>query len=87
VQAHEQIGNTFVAYALGNFVFDQPWSIETQEGAMLEATFTGTRLTSTRYIPIRIHDEFQPQLASPDESQQILDRIETASAAIASPLP
>ena len=80
VQAHEQIGNTFVAYALGNFVFDQDWSLETQQGAVLEATFTGTRLTSTRYTPIHIYDVYQPRLADPAEAQQILDRIETASA-------
>ncbi len=79
-QAHEQIGSTFVAYALGNFVFDQDWSLETQQGAVLEATFTGTRLTSTRYTPIHIYDEYQPRLAEPPEAQQILDRIETASA-------
>ncbi len=79
VQAHERIGNTFVAYALGNFVFDQDWSVETQQGALLEATFTGTRLAATRYIPIRIHDYYQPQLATPPEAQRILDRIEYAS--------
>ncbi|TAK57130.1 MAG: CapA family protein [Dehalococcoidia bacterium] len=82
VQAHERIGGTFVAYALGNFVFDQDWSVETQQGALLEATFTGTRLTSMRYIAIRIHDDYQPQLAAPPEAQQILDRIEAASAAL-----
>lgn len=79
VQAHEQIGTTFVAYALGNFLFDQSWSVETQEGALLEATFTGTRLTSTRYVPVRIHDDYQPQAAPPDEAQIILGRIEDAS--------
>ena len=63
VQAHEQIGSTFVAYALGNFVFDQDWSLETQQGAVLEATFTGTRLTSTRYTAIHIYDEYQPRVA------------------------
>jgi poly-gamma-glutamate capsule biosynthesis protein CapA/YwtB (metallophosphatase superfamily) len=82
VEAHEQIGNTFVAYALGNFVFDQSWSLETQQGAVLQVTFTGTRLTSTKYIPIHIYDQYQPRLADPAESQQILDRIETASAAL-----
>ena len=82
VQAHEQIGGTFVAYALGNFVFDQDWSLETQQGAMLEATFAGTKLTATRYVPIHIHDQYQPRLAEPDEASQILDRIETASAAL-----
>jgi poly-gamma-glutamate synthesis protein (capsule biosynthesis protein) len=79
VAAHEQVGDVFVAYALGNFVFDQDWSIETQQGAMLEVTFTGTRLTSTRYIPIHIHDEYQPRLADPAEATAILDRIEAAS--------
>ncbi len=82
VQAHEQIGGTFVAYALGNFVFDQSWSLETQQGAMLRVTFKGTRLTSTQYVPIHIYDQYQPRLADPAESQQILGRIETASAAL-----
>lgn len=83
VQAHEQIGGTFVAYALGNFVFDQDWSLETQQGAMLEITFTGTRVTATKYTPVHIYDEYQPRPAEGDEAAQILDRIETASAALA----
>ena len=80
VQAHEKIGNMFVAYALGNFVFDQDWSLETQQGAMLEVTFTGTRLTSTQYTAIHIYEQYQPRFADPVEGQQILERIETASA-------
>ncbi len=83
VQAHEQIDETFVAYALGNFVFDQDWSVETQQGAMLEVTFTGTRVTATRYLPVRIHDEHQPRPAPPDEAAAILRRIEDASAGLA----
>jgi poly-gamma-glutamate synthesis protein (capsule biosynthesis protein) len=79
LQAHERIGNTFVAYALGNFVFDQSWSLETQQGALLEVTFTGARLTATRYTPVHIYDQYQPRLAPPEEAQQILDRIEQAS--------
>jgi poly-gamma-glutamate synthesis protein (capsule biosynthesis protein) len=82
VQAHEQIGATFVAYALGNFVFDQDWSLETQQGAMLTVTFTGTEVTGTAYTPIRIYDAFQPRLAPPDEAASILARIEAASAAL-----
>lgn len=82
VQAHEQIGETFIAYALGNFVFDQDWSLETQQGAMLTVAFRGARLTSTSYTPIHIYDQFQPRLAPPDEAAQILERIEAASAAL-----
>ena len=85
VQAHEKIGGMFVAYGLGNFVFDQDWSLETQQGALLEATFTGTRLTSTHYTAIHIYDQYQPRLADPPEAQQILDRIETASTKLIAP--
>jgi len=81
-QAHEQIGRTFVAYALGNFVFDQDWSLETQQGVLLDVTFAGTRITATRYTPVHIYEQYQPRLAAPAEAQQILDRIETASAAL-----
>jgi poly-gamma-glutamate synthesis protein (capsule biosynthesis protein) len=42
VQAHEKIGGMFVAYALGNFVFDQDWSLETA-GRPARAAFTGSR--------------------------------------------
>ena len=82
VQAHEQLGDVFVAYALGNFVFDQDWSLATQQGAMLELTFTGRRLTGFRYIPVHVWDEYQPRVADPDEAAQILDRIEAASHAL-----
>jgi poly-gamma-glutamate synthesis protein (capsule biosynthesis protein) len=82
VQAHEQVGGTFVAYALGNFVFDQDWSPETQQGAMLEVTFRGARLTGWRYLPVHIYEQYQPRLAEPAEAAEILRRIEDASAAL-----
>jgi len=82
VQAHERIGGTFIAYALGNFVFDQDWSLETQQGALLDVTFSGTRLTATRYLPVHIYGQYQPRLADPAEAVQILERVEFASAAL-----
>ncbi len=85
VQAHEQIGRTFVAYSLGNFVFDQDWSLETQQGALLDVTFSGTKVTGTRYIAVHIDEQYQPRLAPPDEAASILGRVERASAALAEP--
>ena len=87
VQAHEMVGKMFVAYALGNFVFDQDWSVETQQGAMLEVTFTGTRMTGYRYTPIHIYDRFQPRLTNPAEAYQIMQRIEGASARLVADPP
>jgi poly-gamma-glutamate synthesis protein (capsule biosynthesis protein) len=82
VQAAETIGATFVAYALGNFVFDQDWSLETQQGVMFEAAFHGAELKGIDYHPVHIWDEHQPRFADPQEAQQILDRIWGASAAL-----
>lgn len=85
VQAHEQIGRTFVAYALGNFVFDQDWSLETDQGALVEVTFTGRRMTSYAYTPVHIDGQYQPRLADAAEAAQIMGRIEDASAALVAP--
>jgi poly-gamma-glutamate synthesis protein (capsule biosynthesis protein) len=82
VEAAEVIDDAFVAYALGNFVFDQDWSVETQQGVVLEAAFHGAQLKGIEYYPIRILDEHQPVFAGPEEARQILDRIWTASAAL-----
>jgi poly-gamma-glutamate capsule biosynthesis protein CapA/YwtB (metallophosphatase superfamily) len=82
VQAAETMDDVFIAYALGNFVFDQDWSVQTQQGVVLEAAFFGEQLKGVRYYPVSIVDMHQPVFAGPDESAQILDRIWTASAAL-----
>jgi poly-gamma-glutamate synthesis protein (capsule biosynthesis protein) len=80
VQATEFAAGTFVAYALGNFVFDQDWSVPTQEGVIMEAVFHGRRLAGVRFLPIKIEDQHQPRLLSPDEGRHILQRIYDATA-------
>jgi len=82
VQAVDVIGETYVAYALGNFVFDQDWSIPTQQGVVLEAAFHGAELKGVRLHPIRINDQYQPVSADPAEASEILGRIWAASAAL-----
>ena len=82
VQANEVIDGVFVAYALGNFVFDQDWSVETQQGVVLEVAFHGTQAKGVRYHPIRIVDQHQPVFADEAEAGDILQRIWDASAAL-----
>ena len=82
VEAAEPIGSAFVAYALGNYIFDQDWSLETQQGVLLEAAFHGAQLKGVRFYPVHIWDEHQPAFADPVEAQQIMDRIWAASAAL-----
>jgi poly-gamma-glutamate capsule biosynthesis protein CapA/YwtB (metallophosphatase superfamily) len=80
VQAVQATHSTFVTYALGNFVFDQDWSLETQQGAVLEAAFHGAQLKGVEIYPVHIFDQNQPAFAGPDEARQVLDRIWEASA-------
>jgi poly-gamma-glutamate synthesis protein (capsule biosynthesis protein) len=80
VQAVEEFPNGVVAYALGNFVFDQPWSTKTSQGVLFEATFRGSTLESWRLLPITIDKKtFQPSWADSDDSAKILGHIEEAS--------
>jgi poly-gamma-glutamate synthesis protein (capsule biosynthesis protein) len=79
VQAVEFLNGGFVSYALGNFVFDQDWSLETQQGVVLEAVFHGARLVSVRFLPVHIYDQHQPRWAEPLEGESILRRMEEAS--------
>lgn len=82
VQGVETFPNgAVVAYALGNFVFDMQWTDGTQftvQGIMLRAKFRGAQLQSVELIPIHIHDNFQPRLASPEEAAQILQDVESS---------
>jgi poly-gamma-glutamate synthesis protein (capsule biosynthesis protein) len=84
VQGVETFPNgAVVAYALGNFVFDQQWSDGTQytvQGMMVKATFRGTQLANVELIPIHIYDNFQPRLAPPDEAAAILQDVVTSMA-------
>jgi poly-gamma-glutamate synthesis protein (capsule biosynthesis protein) len=80
VQAVEVFPNGVVAYGLGNFVFDQGWSTETQQGVVFEAIFNGRTLESWQILPIHIDQEaYQPQWADTEEAAEILDRIDEAS--------
>ena len=80
VQATEQIGDTFAVYALGNFVFDQTWSVPTQQGMLLEASFTRERMLGYRLRPQAILDRYRPTLVSPaGEGAPILRRVWEAS--------
>jgi poly-gamma-glutamate synthesis protein (capsule biosynthesis protein) len=69
--------DALVAYALGNFVFDQSWSPQTTQSVLLEVGFSRERLIGYRVRPVVIRRDFQPELVSPrgTEGAQTLDRL------------
>jgi hypothetical protein len=67
-------------YALGNFVFDQVWSEPTQEGLILELTFSGSHLVQVRMHPTLILDHAQPNLLDPaGDGRVVLGQLYDAS--------
>jgi poly-gamma-glutamate synthesis protein (capsule biosynthesis protein) len=58
--AMEVINGKPVFYSMGNFIFDQNWSVETSQGLVIESTFIGSRLVSTRMLPTVILKQSQP---------------------------
>jgi poly-gamma-glutamate synthesis protein (capsule biosynthesis protein) len=60
VQSIEVRGDAFIAYALGNFIFDQVWTPEHTQGYLLEATFHGAKLATIRMLPYQIEGQYRP---------------------------
>ncbi len=81
VQATERMGRGVVLYALGNFVFDQDWSVETQQGLIVEAGFTADRMLGIRYRPVMIRERHRPEPVSPAsaDGRAILDQMWSAT--------
>lgn len=75
VQGAEVYKGRLIAYSLGNFVFDQTWSIETQEGAVLQLVFWGPRLVGASFVPVRIEDAHRPRFLDDTTGAAILRRI------------
>ena len=77
----EDIEGAPVLYSLGNLVFDQQWSTNTMESALLEATFHGDQLFELRLRPYIIHDTSQPNFldATKGEGRGLLLAMKQAS--------
>ena len=52
----------WIAYSLGNFVFDQSFSQETMEGLLLEAVIKNGKIETVNRRSIKISTDFQPYL-------------------------
>jgi hypothetical protein len=58
----EKYRHGFIAYSLGDFVFDHPEA--SVDGALLEVSLREATPTRIAYVRTRINDRFQPELVS-----------------------
>ncbi len=82
VQAIEVRDDVFIAYALGNFIFDQRWTPEHTQGYLLEATFHDKRLATVRMVPYQIEDRYKPTFVAGATRAKVLGDVIEASLAL-----
>lgn len=75
VQGIEKYRGKPIVYSLGNLIFDQPWSIETQQGAVARVTVKNKKVTKIEMLPVKIERASQPRFMTKSEGQKILNRI------------
>lgn len=60
IQATEWYKEKFIAYSLGNFIFDQYFSTDTMQGLVLEITLEKTGVRSINYYLSKLNKQYQP---------------------------
>ncbi|HSQ27969.1 MAG TPA: CapA family protein [Anaerolineales bacterium] len=78
IQAYQTIDEIPVFYGLGNFVFDQGLR-DHRQGVILIVSFEGTRYLGYEMIPTHVDPDGRVHLADPEESAEILERLQAAS--------
>ena len=63
LQLKEVYNQKPIYYSLGNFIFDQNWSLETSKSEIINLTVTKTTIIDQKIIPLIIKHNSQPQLA------------------------
>lgn len=79
VQGVEWYKGKPILYSLGNFVFDQEWSIETKQGMFTEIVVRNKKIARVRLVPVLIEDYNQPHILSIAESMSVLERVYEAT--------
>ncbi|MEK7658070.1 MAG: CapA family protein [Patescibacteria group bacterium] len=62
VQEIERYKNGWIAYSLGNFIFDQNFSEETMKGLLLKVKIQNKKIIEVEPIEVKINDSFQPEI-------------------------
>lgn len=59
-QDYEWYNGGFIAYSLGNFIFDQYFSVETMQGDTLTVTIVDKKIKNTKVQTVYLNPKFQP---------------------------
>lgn len=68
-----------ITYAHGNFVFDQNWSKETQEGIVGKYYFENKKLVDAKFYPVEIAINGQARLAKDSDRDRTINKLKQLS--------
>lgn len=72
VQEIENYKGKYIAYSLGNFIFDQSFSKETMQGLLLKVLIENNKIKKVVPIEIEINEFFQPEIISESLTTNLL---------------
>ncbi len=75
IQGIEYYKNGFIAYSLGNFIFDQMWAEYTRLGFIAKMKLQHHWLIEIQLLPYQIVDYCQPNVYQGNSGQFLLDRL------------
>ena len=73
-----------ILYSVGNFIFDQMFSVQTRQGLILELVLRGGKCVGLRTRGVEIEDFNQPRLMNAGEQAAIMDRFWASTDRLAS---
>lgn len=74
IQGWELYNGKPIFHGIGNFIYDQMFSVDTRQGYVLELTFRGKSVVGFRVHGTEIESFTQPRLMSQAENAALLDR-------------
>lgn len=74
IQGWEIYNGKPIFHGIGNFIYDQMFSVDTRQGYVLELTFRGANVVGFRIHGVEIEDFTQPRFMSQGENAAFLDR-------------
>ncbi len=75
IQSLEWYKGSFIAYSLGNFVFDQMFADHTRQGVILCCRIMGGELVEVELLPYLICDYCRPVVLDPGSARGIVDSL------------
>ncbi len=73
IQSLEWYKGSFIAYSLGNFVFDQMFADYTRQGIILRCRLMGSELVEIELLPYLIQDYCRPVVLEQGSARSIVD--------------